>query len=314
MRCRWFLLTESVAACAWGIFGPAVIATAQGPAPTLIDMQVEAMPEVDPKAPIIEYLEVKAVRNEANADPYTTVSLRGTLARPAGLDHAYGPLGWAATEALDDDGHPLRFTTEGYASPDKLLNEPVDELYRRVGPTMARIDAQRLHFDVHLKGLEYLTPRLERLALRSYAIVADDEQTLDVDLPAIDGSAEVAGAWVLTVVQLDERQELLLHAVDAEPSVWPLRLELIDAEGRVLSTGFRRGTDTRDDTMATQWRFSQPTLVADGSAAGSDGEEEQVIPDWRLRVHHAAGLRLQQLDAVLGNIKLLDLDRPAENE
>jgi len=338
---RWlasFLLTLS----------PAALSSAETAPPTLIEMQVEPMPAVNPAAPTIEQLEVKATRSGTSARTHYSIALQGTLARPDGLDHAYGPLAWSVLEAHDADGQPMRFSTEGYANPDTLLNEPVDELYRRVGATMVRVDAQRLNFNVHLKELAYLTPRFKRLAIRSYAIVADDEQAMEVELPAIGASADVAGAWVLTVQTAGDRQELQLRAVETEPSVWPLRLELIDDEGRVLSTGYRRGTMMLDHTLATQWRFSQPTLVSpaaetvtgetetpnevqskaeaedemakDGEAAEPNNEAQAVEPEaadappaWRLRAHHAAGLHLQQLDAVLGDIRLIDLTAPAES-
>ncbi|MEO0514219.1 MAG: hypothetical protein AAF086_02850 [Planctomycetota bacterium] len=327
--------------------GPAGLALAETAPPTLIDMQVEPMPAVNPAAPTIEQLEVKATRVGASAKTNYSIALQGTLARPDGLDHAYGPLAWSVIAAHDADGHPMRFATEGYANPDALLNEPVDELYRRVGATMVRVDAQRLNFNVHLKDLAYLTPRFERLAIRSYAIVADDEQALELDLPTLGGSADVAGAWVLTVQTAGDRQELQLHAVDVEPGLWPLRLELIDGEGRVLSTGYRRGSMMLDNALATQWRFSQPTLVAppateavpaetevqvevqvevEGAAdAAEDHDAVEPIetsaepttpagpPDWRLRIHHAASLHLQQLDAVLGDVRLIDLTAPAES-
>lgn len=287
------------------VLGASPTGIAETPPPTLIDMQVEPMPAVDPAAPTIEQLEVKASRSEASAKTNYSIALQGTLARPDGLDHAYGPLAWSVTAAHDTHGNPMRFTTEGYATPDALLNEPVAELYRRLGPTMVRVNAQRLNFNVHLKDLDYLTPRFERLAIRSYAILAEDEQTLDIDLPAVDASADVAGAWVLTVQTAGERQELQLHAVDPEPGVWPLRLELIDAEGNVISTGYRRGSTTLDKTLATQWRFSQPTLTPD----------PQADPDtaWRLRIHHAKGLGIKQLDAVLGDVELINLAAPADD-
>lgn len=316
--------------------GPAGLALAETAPPTLIEMQVEPMPAVNPEAPTIEQLEVKATRVGASAKTNYSIALQGTLARPGGLDHAYGPLAWSVTAAHDADGTPMRFATEGYANPDALLNEPVGQLYHRLGATMIRVDAQRLNFNVHLKDLAYLTPRFERLAIRSYAILADDEQALELDLPAIGGSADVAGAWVLTVQTAGDRQELQLHAVDAEPSVWPLRLELIDGEGRVLSTGYRRGSMMLDHTLATQWRFSQPTLVTPPAAEATPAEAQAETqpedaadtaeateptdataarpaapPHWRLRIHHAGGLRLQQLDAVLGDVRLIDLTAPA---
>ena len=118
MRCRWFLLTGSVAAWAGGFYGPAALATAEVPAPTLIDMQVEPMPAVDPAAPTIDQLEVKATRSEASAKTHYSIALHGTLARPEGLDHAYGPLAWSVIAAHDTHGNAMRFTTEGYATPD----------------------------------------------------------------------------------------------------------------------------------------------------------------------------------------------------
>ncbi|MEM9419389.1 MAG: hypothetical protein AAGA25_10120 [Planctomycetota bacterium] len=282
--------------------GIATSTVAEPEKPTLLDMQVEAMPEVDPQAPVIEQLDIKASRNHANPKAFYSIAVRGTLARPDGLDHAYGPLAWAVTAAHDADDQPMRYNTDGYPTPDALLNEPVDELYRRLGPTMVRVDSQRLTFNVLLRDLDYLTPRFARLAIRSYAILADDEQTLDLDLPAVGGSADVAGAWVLTVQPTEDRQELQLHSVNPEPGVWPLRLELIDAEDNVVSTGYRRGTITLDDTMATQWRFSQPTIVP--------GPDEEAT-GWRLRVHHTTNLHLKQLDAVLGDVQLIDLTAPA---
>ncbi len=319
---------------------PATLAVAET-APTLIDMQVEPMPAVNPAAPTIEQLEVKATRSAASDKTHYSIALQGTLARPEGLDHAYGPMAWSVTAAHDADGQPMRYTTEGYATADALVNEPIGELYRRLGATLVRVDAQRLNFNVHLKDLEYLTPRFERLAIRSYAILADDEQALDVDLPSLGGSADVAGEWVLTVQTAGDRQELQLHAVNPEPSVWPLRLELIDAEGRVVSTGYRRGLSTLDHTVATQWRFSQPLLVAastpdaDQTAAGeadasaekspsnapspkapqADAPDQPVasaVPTWRLRIHHASALHIKQVDAVLGGVRLIDLTAPAE--
>ncbi|MEM9915713.1 MAG: hypothetical protein AAF911_12195 [Planctomycetota bacterium] len=295
---------------------PAV--TAEVPAPTLIDMQVEPIPAVDPAAPTIDQLEIKVTRSEALAINNYSIALQGTLARPDGLDHAYGPLAWSVVAAHDTHGNSMRFTTEGYTTPDVLLNEPVAELYRRLGPTMVRVNAQRLSFNVHLKNLDYLTPRFERLAIRSYAILAEDEQAIDVELPTTDGSVDVAEAWVLTVQAVGDRQELQLRAHDPEPSVWPLRLELIDAEGNVISTGYRRGTTTLDNTLATQWRFSQPTLTPNPAASPEtetqDPSENEPAPTWRLRIHHATGLGIKQLDAVLGEVQLIDLTAPAEAE
>ena len=133
-----------------------------------------------------------------------------------------------------------------------------------------------------------------------------------------DTGRDVAEAWVLTVQTVGDRQELQLRAHDPEPSVWPLRLELIDDEGNVISTGYRRGTTTLDNTLATQWRFSQPTLTPE-PAAGSEAEtqdqsENEPAPTWRLRIHHATGLGSKQLDAVLGEVQLIDLTAPADAE
>ncbi|MEM6855314.1 MAG: hypothetical protein AAF593_12985, partial [Planctomycetota bacterium] len=147
---------------------------------------------------------------------------------------------------------------------------------------------------------------------------AEDEQAIDVELPTTDGSVDVAEAWVLTVQAVGDRQELQLRAHDPEPSVWPLRLELIDAEGNVISTGYRRGTTTLDNTLATQWRFSQPTLTPDPADSPEtetqDPSENERAPAWRLRVHHATGLGIKQLDAVLGEVQLIDLIAPADIE
>lgn len=293
--------------------------------PTLLDMQVETMPAVDPRLPVIEQLEVKAVRSEGSDRTVYSIMMSGTLARPDGLDQAYGPMSWAVAEALDAEGRAMRFTTDGYLKPDGLQNEPVAELYKRIGPTMARVSADRLPFAVKLRELDYLTARFQKLSLRSYAIVAEDEREVELAFPAVGESVDVAGAWVLTVEQLSDRQEVMLRAIESEPAVWPLRLELVDGGGMVISKGFRRGTETLDHTLATRWRFGQPTLVppedaaapeigADGAYAPADAPVALQMDRaaWRLRVFYAAGLHVRQLDAVLGDVQLIDLQAPAD--
>jgi hypothetical protein len=262
--------------------------------PKLMSVDVEAMPEPDPRAPQIEFMEVKATRAEREMTPRYSIQLRGTLARPDGLGGAYGPTAWTATQVLDAQGQPMQYQTDGYGAPDALLHEPVAELYRRLGVSLGRHTAARIPFAIQLRDLEYLTPKLSRLALRAYVLEADGERDLDAALPALDQSVTVAESWTLSIQPTaDGKQEVLLHAIDPAPPVWPLQVDLVDASGQLLSAGFRRGIETLGNTLATRWKFNQDQLL------GDDGR--------RLRLRIADDLHVKQVDTELGDVALIEL-------
>ena len=310
-------VAKSVVGCvalAAGLTGCEIIAPRPVNQPKLVSVEVAAMEEPDPDAPMIEHMEVKAVRTGRATQTLYSVNLRGTIARPEGLDGAFGPTGWAALEALDQQAQPMTFNTRGYLNPDELHHEPTDELYRRLGVSMNRHKGQRLPFDVLLSELEYLTPVFKQLRLRAYAVIPENPHTAELAPPALESSAVVAEAWTLRVeTTADDRQELVLHAIAADPGVWPIGVDLLDGEGNLLSAGYRRGVETRGDTLATQWKFNQPDILgtpgmtpAPGSASASDAG----TPDSsgrRLRVHLADDLKLKQLDAELGDVQLIEL-------
>ncbi len=262
--------------------------------PKLVRMGVESLPTADDDAPLIEQFEVRASRNKSDPRTLYSMSIQGTLARPEGLDAAYGPTGWAVLEVLDAQGRSMRFTTESYVEPAELQSQPVAELYRRIGSTMGRMSDERLPFAIHLRDLDYLTPELRRLTMRSYALIAENEQTVDLPLPEARESATVGEMWTLSVEETaSEKQELVLHAIAAEPTVWPLQVELRDAQGKLLSVGFRRGLEKRGDTPLVRWQFNQAELVADAPRT--------------LRIRLATGLSVKQLDAELADVTLVEL-------
>ncbi|MEM7627437.1 MAG: hypothetical protein AAF333_17715 [Planctomycetota bacterium] len=292
-RLRSLSLLMGVAGTALGLVGCEIIAQRPINQPKLMSVEVATMDEPDPTAPMIEHMEVKAVRTGRATQTLYSVNLRGTIARPAGLEDAFGPTGWAALDALDADGQPMKFTTRGYLNADQLHQEPADELYRRLGVSMSRHKGQRLPFDVQLSELEYLTPSFKQLRLRAYAVIPENPRTVELAPPTPDSSEVVAGAWTLRIeATADDRQELVLHAINADPAIWPLGVDLLDGQGNLLSSGFRRGVETRGDTLATQWKFNQPDILGDGR---------------RLRVQLADNLRLKQLDAELGDVQLIEL-------
>lgn len=300
-RFRALAFLTGFAATAAGLTGCEIIAPRPVNQPKLMSVEVAAMAEPNPDAPMIEHMEVKAVRTGRATQTFYSVNLRGTIARPAGLENAFGPTGWAALVALDQEGEPMKFSTRGYLNADQLHQEPADELYRRLGVSMSRHKGHRLPFDVQLSELEYLTPVFKQLRLRAYAVIPANPRTIDLVPPALDSSEIVAEAWTLRIENTaDDRQELVLHALSADPAVWPLGVELLDGQGNLLSAGYRRGVETRGDTLATQWKFNQPDILGDpGNADGSSGR--------RLRVHLADDLKLKQLDAELGDVHLVEL-------
>ena len=264
--------------------------------PELRSVGVETMPEPDPRSPRIDQLEVKAWRSDGAATNQYTVMLRGTIARPPGLDQGFGPTAWAVREVLDARGQPMSFTTEGYTTPDGLYQEPAAELYRRIGVSLGRQGGDRLGFAIHLRDLRYLTPKFARLALRAYALVPEGESHVDIAVPDAGQSVTLAGAWTLSVQPtVSDTQELVLQAIEAEPPIWPLEVDLLDEQGNLLSNGFRRGVETLGVTLATRWKFNQPEIAGQGR---------------RLRVRLAQGLGVKQLDAELGNVQLIRIDRP----
>ena len=268
--------------------------------PELRSVGVETMPEPDPRSPRIDQMEVKAWRSDGSTTTQYAVMLRGTIARPPGLEQAFGPSAWSVRELLDSRGQPMSFTTEGYATADGLYQEPAVELYRRIGVSMGRQGGDRVGFSVHLRDLRYLTPKFARLALRAYALVPEAESRTEVPVPAVGESATLAGAWTLSVQEtVTETQELVLQAIEAEPPVWPLEVDLVDAEGNLLSNGFRRGIETLGVTLATRWKFNQPDVAGEGR---------------RLRIRLAQGLGVKQLDAELGNVQLIRVTRPGTQE
>ncbi len=264
--------------------------------PELRSVEVETMPEPDPRAPRIDQMEVKALRSDGSSTTQYSVMLRGTIARPAGLDTAFGPTGWSVLEVLDARGQPMTFATEGYAQPNGLNEEPTIELYRRIGVSLGRQGGDRLGFNIQLRDLRYLTPKFSRLALRAYALVPESESWVEVAVPTREESATVAEAWTLSVQPtVSDMQEVVLQAIEADPGVWPVEVDLLDAEGKVLSNGFRRGVETLGVTLATRWKFNQPDVVGEGRT---------------LRIRLARGLGIKQLDAELGNVQLIRVTRP----
>ncbi|MEL7086918.1 MAG: hypothetical protein AAGL98_00505 [Planctomycetota bacterium] len=292
-----------------GLVGCEIIAPRPVNQPKLMSVEVATMDEPDPAAPMIEHMEVKAVRTGRATQTLYSVNLRGTIARPAGLENAFGPTGWAALEAVDPDGLPLTFSTRGYLNADQLHQEPADELYRRLGVSMSRHPGRRLPFDVQLNELEYLTPSFKKLSLRAYAVIPENPQTVELVPPALDASAAVAEAWTLRIeTTADDRQELVLHALDADPAVWPLGVDLLDGQGNLLSAGYRRGVETRGSTLATQWKFNQPDILgSDAPGMDSESSAAPAAPGRRLRVRLADDLKLKQLDAELGDVQLIEL-------
>lgn len=262
--------------------------------PKLMSVEVEEVPEPDPMAPMVEQMEVKATRHNRSPQTLYSVTLQGTLAQPEGLANAYGPTGWAVLEALDAQGKPMQFTSDRSALPDALQSETIAELYQRIGVSMGRRTSQRMPFSIQMREMDYLTPSLKRLKLRSFALVADGEQQMEMPLPAKDTTADLGDAWTVSVqTTASDAQELVMQAIAADPPFWPLEVELLDEQGELLSVGFRRGVETLGSTIATRWKFNQPMLISDSPRA--------------LRVRVAQGLRVKQLDAELGDVKLVEL-------
>lgn len=265
--------------------------------PKLMSTEVEPLPAPDPSAPLIERMEVKATRGNRDTRTTYSIHLAGTLPRPADLDSAFGPTGWSVTELVDAQGKPMRFATAGEQNADSLATAPVAELYRRIGVSMGRTTGDRLAFSVQVRDLDYLTPRLKRLGIRSFALVADGEQWVEIDPPPSGEGVELEGGWTLSVQDtMSDEQELLLQAADANPALWPLEIEMVDENGQLLAVGFRRGIETLGEALATRWTFNQPAVWAD------DGRT--------LRVRLAEGLRIQQLDTELGDVRLIELKQP----
>ena len=262
--------------------------------PKLMSVEVESMPEPDPMAPQIEFMEVKAFRGDRDVEPHYSITLRGTLARPAGMADVYGPTAWTAIEVVDAQGRAMQFEADGYGNAAALHNEPVAELYRRLGVSLGRQTGGRVPFSIQLRELDYLTPKLRRLALRSYVLKATGERDVDLELPAVGSDVTLADAWTVTLQDTGSgSQQLLLHAVDADPAVWPLQVDLVDAQGELLSVGYRRGIETIGSTLASRWSFNQEQLAAD------DGR--------KLRIRLAEGLGVKQLDTEFGDVELIEL-------
>ena len=266
-----------------------------GGQPELVSIGVAAVPAPDPGAAVVDHVEVKAVRSGPSAPTHYTINLRGTIERPDGLDDAFGPIGWAVVEAVDQEGNPLDFGTRGHTNADKLKMETAAERFRRVGVSMGRSRGERLAFDLLLNEMDYLPAGFDKLAIRAYALVPEALRIEELSPPPTGEAAAVGDAWSLRVIEIEsERQELVLEASDASPAAWPLAVELLDAQGKLLSAGYRRGVETNQGALVSRWRFNQPQI------SGSDG--------YRLRVQIADQLNLKQLDAELGRVHLIDLE------